>query len=74
MPQPYRKYLEKLDGQKVTIDRADAPSVSGKLTIDEDVDDGCTILVETDVPEYPLLVYIDYKDIRGVSTESFQSF
>lgn len=66
MTDPYRTHLEKLEGQNVTIHRAGAPNVEGK--VQEVTEDGCEIGVkaEGDNPEKIENVFVAYRDIRGV--------
>jgi len=65
MDNPYKKQLEKLIGQKVTLNRADAPDVSGevKLVTSE------VVQLDLDLHENgadkQIIVSLDH--IRGVS-------
>ncbi len=69
MISPYKQKLKGFEGMRhvVTIHRADAPDLKGKV---KKVDDyGCTIHQPTNTPGGTLDVFVTYEDIRGVGTE-----
>jgi hypothetical protein len=66
MTSPYKKYLqvfEKLDNE-VTIDRANAESIQGK--VEEAGDDACVIKARSKEIGVARMIFVAYSDIRGV--------
>jgi hypothetical protein len=68
MTSPYKNHLkEYLDmTNEVTVDRAGAASITGKVVAIED--DACTIRGKSELIGYVKEHFIAYDDIRGVST------
>lgn len=61
---PYKRQLESIEeGGEVTINRADAPDVTGRLIVVDD--DGCAIAVKLG-SESIQTVFVAHRDIRGV--------
>lgn len=71
MENPYKKQLAALKKQatQVTVNRAGAPDVIGRVTNVDD--DGCALGVTTDESEIIQTVFIAHRDIRGVSSSDW---
>lgn len=63
MANGYKKVLEKNMDQDVTVDRADADTLEGKVVAVND--EGCTISVKEDADTVEE-IFVDFRDVRGV--------
>ncbi len=67
MKSPYERFLDDLEGRKVTLSRANASDVTG--TVSELRDDGCIIVRPASTPGNVLHTFVAYDDIRSVEEE-----